>query len=125
MQRLLTGLRGSSLWTSSCVFFCFLVTVYFFTPTMGESQSVRTDVRRLRDPKHASQFLDRHSKPVQKYDSQIIGNFFDAVSPTNVQELQQQYGRSNLIFVHQNKAAGSTVKAMLEARCTAHSQNTA
>jgi len=69
-------------------------------------------------------FRDHNHRHPAAFASSILSNFYDVATVRNAASLREQYGRSNVVFVHQNKAAGSTVKAMLEAYCLNHKEET-
>ena len=79
------------------------------------SRSPRRKVRNISKVERFFAAHDRHQ--VQKYPSVTLPNFYRTVTREMDATMRTNYGRSNVVFVHQNKAAGSTVKAMLQARC--------
>ena len=94
------------MWWSICAF-CFVILL--------------ADISAARDVSRVENFFRAHQQNLgPTYTSVTLPNFFRYVTPATVHQRREAYGSSNLVFVHQNKAAGSTVKAMLEARCTAH-----
>lgn len=104
-QRRETDRVGLSTWSICAAFFVTLL----------------ADISAARDVSRVENFFRAHQQNLgPTYSSVTLPNFFRYVTPSNVQQRREAYGSSNLVFVHQNKAAGSTVKAMLEARCTAH-----
>jgi hypothetical protein len=91
----------------------------------GASARLGAGGRSLRNVTKLNEFFNKHDhRVVATYSQATLPNFFSTLTAANAAAQRRTYHNSNVVFVHQNKAAGSTVKAMLQARCEAFSNTT-